>query len=116
MANKTLVPSNLIDSLVHGLELAESIIDIGDTDAEGRDLYTLACGWNAVSPNLRFSPYIRESEARELRAVIAEAVEYAETCNYGDEADEDDFPKDVQFARQAEELLSFLGLASIDMQ
>lgn len=116
MAKKTRIPSDLIDSLVHGLELATGVIDDGDTDEQGRDLYTLARGWDSVAPNLRFSPYIREDEAAEIRAVIAEAAEYADACNYGAEADEESFPEDVKFARQSEELLNFLALAAIEMK
>lgn len=116
MANKTLIPSNLIDSLVHGLELAVGVVDLGDTDEQGRDLFLLAHNWADLGNNLRRSPYLREDEAADIRAVIVEAAEYAETCNYGDEADEEDFPGDVKFARQSEELLSFLALAAVEMK
>lgn len=115
MANKTRIPTNLIDSLIHGLELATGIIDQGDTDEQGHDLHALATGWDEVSSNLRFSPYLTEDEAREVRVVIVEAAEYAAVNNYGDEADEDGFPDDVKFARQSEELLRFLNLAALTL-
>lgn len=109
MTEQTQIPADLRSALGRGLNIAAHILDRGDGDHQGHDLADLATVWEAVFP-VRFS--ITPAEAAELKAVVAEAVEYALTCHYDAEADAQDFPEDYEFATKAEPLMQFLNRAS----
>jgi hypothetical protein len=112
MSPNTMVPQHLADSLLHGVKLAVSVLDFGEASYEGKDLHRMAQEWEVTLPgHLRVG--LTPVKAAALHAVLAEAAEYALTCNYGAEEDKKDFPEDYLFAQQADEILAFLQTASI---
>lgn len=108
------IPEHLFDSIVHGVHIASDTIDYTVSPQMAALAFDAKC-W-AVRIDFHRTTGFTLAEASSLWEILEEAVIYAMTNNYHERLEHpslEEFNRDAQFVRQADEFLSLLKSASV---